>query len=1162
MPRDAYFIGNLRPRQVAVPSPDEPEHLQELLGKLAPIAMGAEFLLRIEAEEAQVDVEVTWACYYRALPTLEQQRQHLATLAHTQADAQTAPSPGPQVPGKLDRADKEGDAESAASGEDETTDDDRSETAADRRRHRHSQDTLFMRFKKIACKATGRVVVRKQKGNVIADQSRLIEAIREEMMRASHTVLADPDRLRVTGAVHTRVQVPEAALASRADYEHFLASLIVEIAPTWSLEVSTDLRVDSDTPPDAVIVRFEFVNSSPTVLDPKGKESSNVDAFLFDVGARFAILDSELIPFDLELAPRGFRYDRSLWGRGFNCAVELVSRSPSSLSTTHTPMYRQGRFATGTEPGARFSDLAADPKVCLESVQAAMKGYLKSWDEARVGYEGTIANWATEFEAEFLADRARFELETERFASGSRLILADPDVRLAFRLTNEAFRRAGMNPNALRRKESWRLFQLVFLVNQVPGIWALAHPDSPEAAQRSIVDIIYFPTGGGKTEAYLAVVVFHCFFDRLRGKTHGVTAWTRFPLRLLTLQQTQRVVDVVGIAEIIRREHSDARLSGPSVGEFAVGYFVGKDGSPNELINPALFKWDMREDDQVTWARASDAHARQGWKRITRCPSCRTSRIRLDVDADRSSLVHRCLEADCRFPSGRIPFYIVDNDLYRYLPSVIVGTIDKLAGIGNQRKLAQLFGQVDGRCSVHGFYKAKCPQKDCYDLKRLNHEVPEGISGPTLFVQDELHLLKEGLGTFDSHYESFAQVLRREFGASDSLKVIASSATIEAFERQVQHLYGRSKDEAAIFPGLGPRLGESFYAHTTEQPQRLYVGILPHNKTIFNAILELVEFYHKEVQALAVRVAGKGNPFGGPTVPASAAWKGLLDGYVTSVNYFLAARELSSLRTDIESHVNPIMVRSGMQAINIFELTGDTGSDEVTRVLDIIETGSTQLLPTTVLATSMISHGVDVDRLNHIVFFGMPRQTSEYIQSSSRIGRSHVGIVFTCLHPARERDRSHYTYFTKYHEFLGKLVEPVAINRWATFSIQRTLPGLFMAVLLQVIANRSGGPKVDSHYKVDFVKQRIADRSIQIETFFSLLEEAYLVQGGDPTGLALFRAEIRDRVPRFFDQIVSAGPDKTWVSDVLIPRPMNSLRDVDEQVPIELNTFARRWAKR
>jgi hypothetical protein len=326
-----------------------------------------------------------------------------------------------------------------------------------------------------------------------------------------------------------------------------------------------------------------------------------------------------------------------------------------------------------------------------------------------------------------------------------QLIETDPEVQLAFKLTNETFERTGNHPT--KPKTSWRLFQIVFLVTQIPGLAALKTPTPAGLTEREMVDIIYFPTGGGKTEAYLGVLIFHCFFDRLRGKTAGVTAWLRFPLRLLTLQQTQRMADVIGMAELVRREQSDSRLS-KNVAGFAVGYFVGASSSPNKL-NP----FSPSAEDQVAWSKANDPGERDKWKRVVTCPACRMPTVRVDLDEPAVRIIHRCINANCAFPDGKIPIYIVDNEIYRYLPSVIVGTIDKLAGLGNQRKFSLILGAVTGICAKHGYLNGKCCQDECKDEKQWQKKgrVPNGLTGPTLFVQDELHLLREGLGTFDSH---------------------------------------------------------------------------------------------------------------------------------------------------------------------------------------------------------------------------------------------------------------------------------------------------------------------------------------------------------------------------------------------------------------------------
>jgi hypothetical protein len=324
-------------------------------------------------------------------------------------------------------------------------------------------------------------------------------------------------------------------------------------------------------------------------------------------------------------------------------------------------------------------------------------------------------------------------------------VRADEDVRAAFQLANRVFESS--RPGGGRR-----LFQLVLFVSQLPDIACLKAGGPEGHAFREVVDIVHAPTGSGKTEAYLATIVFHCFFDRLRGKTAGVTAWMRFPLRLLTVQQTQRAADVVGMAELVRRQCPDPRLSGPGVDGFAVGYFVGKEATPNEIHAP-------RGNDLPTpeWVAANDPEARRDWSRVPRCPACRTLTVEVDFDPSTSRVIHRCTQPKCRFGDGAIPVYVVDNEVYRYLPCVIVGTIDKLAALGNQRKFATVLGAVDGRCSVHGYYLGECCQKECRDRKRLRPGRPAGLSGPSLLVQDELRLLKEGLGTFDGAVPSVVE---------------------------------------------------------------------------------------------------------------------------------------------------------------------------------------------------------------------------------------------------------------------------------------------------------------------------------------------------------------------------------------------------------------------
>ncbi|HEY9671440.1 MAG TPA: helicase-related protein [Waterburya sp.] len=1187
-PRDVYFIGNLRPRPED--DEDDPSHLSELITKLAPVAFGAEFRFQPESDEVEITVKLRWACYYRVFPTLSQQQAQLRLAAEDEARddnntevAEASPSvsdnqpptaqepPLPSATAAQPTASQEEPSEADSTIEAEREREEQlaelespelGESRTDRRRGRTSRDSLFIRFRKILCGAGGQVTLRRNAaGKWTTDDQNLRDALNQEKARVQQVVLNDPDRVRTAGATDARINVPDRVLVSEADYRGFLQSLQTDVVPEWRWEVGAEVRPNDDANPSDQVVSIEFVNASPRQAPPApAPDNPNIEAFLFDTEATFIFTGARVQPFELELAPRGFRYDRELWGRGFNCAVERLENLPETFATTHTPIYRQMRYVTQNNPPARFADLANNPIPTLRAIVNSMQAYRQNWEQKRQEYIAKNPSWEAEFGNEFDNDFQQFADEIRRFRRGCELIRTNPDIRLAFQLTNETFQRLGNHPRPEKRKESWRLFQIVFLISQIPSMAALADPHSPDASEREMVDIIYFPTGGGKTEAYLGTIVFHCFFDRLRGKAAGVTAWTRFPLRLLTLQQTQRMADVIGVADLVRREQQDPRLSGRGVDGFAVGYFVGAEATPNEIVNPSYRYANPK--DSVNWSQASDANARQRWKRVISCPHCRTTTVLVDFDPSTVRVIHRCTQPNCAFPNGEIPVYVIDNEIYRKLPCVIVGTIDKLASLGNQRKLSQVFGRIDGRCNQHGYYKGKCCQKECSGGRLLRTGRPHGLSGPTLFVQDELHLLKEGLGTFDGHYETFTQQLQRRFDqTTPPLKVIASSATIEAFERQVEHLYGRQQEQARVFPGLGPTLGESFYARTLDYPSRLFVGIIPHNKTIFNTILELIEFYHREVQDLQSLQPGQPNPYRGILSPGTPEWHQLLDLYVTSLTYFLANRELDSIRTDLDGDVNPNLQRDGLRPLDIHQLTGGTSTDEVTHILARLEQQATpNSVADTVLATSMVSHGVDVDRFNGMIFYGMPRQNAEYIQASSRVGRSHVGIVFNCLHPARERDQSHYTYFKKYHEFLGQLVEPVAINRWAKFSINRTLPGLFMAVLLQDLATRPDAGNPGSYYRFDFIKQKIINGDLGANEFIPLLEEAYRVVSATSVEQQAFRNYIQQTVPLFLDEIIGNNyVENNMVSNALSNKPMTSLRDVDEAIPIELVTGSQ-WA--
>lgn len=1132
-PRDVYFIGNLRPKN------DDDISLghRDLIQKLSPSAFGAEFKVDTSELPLSLQIELRWDCYYRLFPTYKQQKSwssHESLIEETNTDQSTSVN--------------------------ETTEDetDRDETLTvsvpDRLNERRPREDVFIRFRKVSAFAKGKIVIAKNNSDEFeVNDTELKDSISLEFERIYRLINEDPERmrLRIAGQQFT---IPQEALDSSNAYEIFLQGFNIPTNNRWQWETLTSIFPNEENGSEAVVL-FQFVNASPL-----NEADKTVEPFFFNPRAIFDFPEHKILPFELELAPKSFRYDRLLWGKGFNCGIKnFESKNNNKYSTTNNPDYVQMRYLTRTEPKAKFEDLEADPVSVLKAILKAMEESKNDWTEQEKKYSLLFGDlWGTNYQKEYEQDLKKFESEIERFKTGIAIIESDPDINLSFKLTNEVFKRAGLDKYGKVRKEGWRLFQIVFIVSQIPGIAALKQGFEKYLSDREIVDIIYFPTGGGKTEAYLGTLVFHCFFDRLRGKSAGVTSWIRFPLRLLTIQQTQRLADVIGIADLVRFEQEDPRLNNREVHRFAVGYYVGAEGTPNEIKKP------FNGIPETTWSSANDEKERQNWKRVVSCPACKTNSVNVEFNEARVQVIHRCSNEHCAFPNGIIPVYVIDNEIYRYLPSVMVGTIDKLASIGNQRKLSMVFGKVDGYCKDHGFFNDKCCQKECTDKTKLVFKTPHGISGPTLFLQDELHLLREGLGTFDSHYETFVQTLLKEFENQAPLKIIASSATIEKYERQVEHLYGKLPTKARVFPGYGPTIQQSFYADTQNYPQRIFVGILPHNKTIFNAVLELLEYYHRIIQDLCRIPNNSHNPYGGKVIPGTSEWFKLLDLYYSSLSYFLSSRELDSLRTDIEAHINNSKFKNeGYNPVNIKELTGGTSTDDVTKILESLEKehGPTEAHEA-VLATNMVSHGVDIDRFNSMFFYGIPRQNAEYIQASSRVGRTHIGIIFNCFHPIRERDQSHFSYFTKYHEFLGQLVEPVAINRWSAYGIDKTLPGLFMGVLLQIMSNKTSTMNRNFFYILNKVSQLYTDGQLDKNEFKDILKKSYAAElGTDPRNLA-FNKKIDRTVDIFFDNIVAPNNNKTFVSDALYPPPMRSLRDVDEPITIELDSLGTQWGNK
>lgn len=962
------------------------------------------------------------------------------------------------------------------------------------------------------------------------------------------------------------LEVPGEALASEETFAAWKQSQKgAPVLPEWHAHVSVAVRPASSGN-HRVTLLIENQSSDPIVKVQRRQEEvarhdEDRDHFLFRIGLEVRCTTGRIVPIEMNLGPDAYRYDGRLPAYASNCGIDFSmndDRSIASIRLVPAPVHETYRVPSKDHPALRFESLIADPVSALEQVASALEAYLSDPDWSTAGMSPGHASRKED-------DRRAFEMEVARFKEGLAWMRKDARLHLAFRLANRAMVR--LNEQSKRGIPGWRLFQLVFIVSQLPALAWREHDAADFAAglwgdptgrdPTNAATVLWFPTGGGKTEAYLGLIACGLFYDRCRGKMQGVTAWCRFPLRLLSLQQTQRHLALVVAADEVRKlAEGEIKAVGGEIGDgFAVGFYVGEGNTPNSLSR----------DDNLIERLIVDEQRRREVRIVDECPYCGERAVEI-LPPDRTALrlIHACM--DC----GReLPLYIVDTEVYRYLPSVILGTIDKLAMIGLSDRFGCLLGDVDCTCDLHGFGRGM----KCHERRAKQHPkntvtplaVPLYNPAPSLEIVDELHMIREELGAFAGHYEGILAVIQQQLSARERtdgrgtrMKVIATSATIKGEDRQCEHLFGL---RSVVVPLPGPTLDGSFYWSVDRMsPARRFVGVMPHRLTAEMALVRILQAFHSGVRRLESDGVAA-SPLLASIDPARLAQ--LTDLYRVSLTYVTSLVDFGKLRRSMDTQVNEFLRRTGVKDVEVRELSGDTSFDDVRKTLDDLESsGSTEA----VVATSMISHGVDIARLNVMVFNGMPKSIAEYIQASSRVGRNFLGAVFMIFNPVRERDRSHFRYHSKFHEYLDRMVEPVAINRWSRYAAQKTIPGVLMALILQSV-NRDywDAGRHPSHLH-DLTRMQEALRppdaggltAAQKATLLDALKQAYLA---DWDGAQELREELEDRLDTALSSIRAAGagagaargagPRYRGTGDYLGLEydAMSSLRDVAEGLP-------------
>jgi hypothetical protein len=815
---------------------------------------------------------------------------------------------------------------------------------------------------------------------------------------------------------------------------------------------------------DGHLVSVSLINTQRQT-DPDGPPS--VEDCLFQVGLKCAAPDGEIReypsvdflsrdPEDEEL--RLLHLQARVYAIGHGCAAEWTLGADERVTEVRAAVLPAFTVPAVTQAGRVTGDVVklawlANPDRAPSELVAALSGFADAYDAWINALPTRPEHKRIPLSLAKARERILSRLTTTaaRIRRGIDLLEKDSDARLAFRLANLAMlmqmHHAGKDVGGTRRvrgevtpaipdyltlDHSWYPFQLAFALLALPS--AL----SAEDEERGLVDLLWFPTGGGKTEAYLLITAIVIFHRRLTmgDRGAGTTVITRYTLRLLTAQQFQRAAALLCACELLRKQHSSRMGQRP----VSIGLWVGQSVSPNTYSEAAKLLEEILEE-------AEPINKFQ----IDLCPWCGTEIMPRHREEDRSaygvrignaSFTLHCTSPSCAF-HAKLPVSVIDEDLYRDPPTMLLATVDKFAQLAWDDGGKVFFGE--GRHAP-----------------------------PSLIIQDEMHLLSGPLGTTVGVYEAAVEGLIEAHGAPP--KIVASTATIRKADDQVQALFGR---EVRLFPPSGLSASDSFFAEVDRKaPGRRYIGLMSQGHTPHTTIVHTTAALLQAPVELALDGEAK-------------------DAYWTLVAYHNSLRELGRTATlardDISVRI-PNIARDEDKARVVEEhlveeLQGNVNARELPSKLYRLGLDAEHEDAVAVLATTnMLSVGVDIPRLGLMLMIGQPKTTSEYIQASSRVGRRRGGpggLVVTMYVSTRPRDRSHYEGFRPYHAALYRHVEPTSVTPYSLPSRERALHAALVILIRHGVpgmaANDAAGKLRPDHPAVIQAVERLLDRVRRID---------------------------------------------------------------------------------
>lgn len=1102
------------------------------------------------------------------------------------------------------------------------------------------------------------------------------------------------------------IRVLPADCASEASWNALLARAAQMPVPVQQLMPRIDgLRLDVDRTPDfndheRASMRIAIDNGSAALTKREALTKSDT---LFNVSLLVRVSAADHRPLRLDRVEPSYRFRDFLTydAIGLNCGVTRRRDGDALvLTTTWSPSFIQPRIIPhDLEMPVAFGELADEvfpvgelrtlPREYLAWIEAeerrltqAVRAGLSPEDADRESHRLQHDIAAQRREAEFIergialleeSQRAAVELAGMPTGDVSHLLERAVPYRAWLHMNRSFYERDGQDPG-----RGWRLFQLAFVLSHIPTL--ASRLDTFRAYQNHEFDelsasLLYFPTGGGKSEAFYGVLLFAMFLDRLRGKERGITAMIRYPLRLLTLQQGQRLLRLIAHAEIVRRANAIG------LWPFEIGFWVGGNNTPNRYaqVSGEVPAWgDLANDESLEEGvrgrsaegeRSAEQYRefRAAYNKVPSCPVCGEAtglRRYLADGATARRLVITCFNPRCSWNEAHhrqepLPFLLTDDAIYTRAPSIVLGTVDKLAMLGQHtstiRQILGMFGLARGIGPSGHLFSPRIESDPAATLQDNGYApvFPAFRDGqrvfhdpfPSLIIQDEAHLLEESLGTFSGLFDTLLETSFRKIDAmagnelhvarvwtgdryTDARmpKFIAATATISNPERQVDVLYQR---RPVRFPYPGSDLYRSFFASPAPAPaanrerveleaaavasagpertapwMRYFVSLMTNGATHTLTAVAVLSAFHTMITrywgallnentravAIAALVAAQGDS-------EDAAWRraaiaratqngrdseilALVDLHRIALAYVTNKKGGDQVIDALDAAVHQ-RHRQAHQRFTTFSsrlISGGVDMKEIQEVMTLAERSFPgedypPLADTirSIIATSAISHGVDVDRFNSMFFAGLPSDIAEYIQASSRVGRTHVGFVFLVPTPQSRRDRYVVETHDIFHRFLERMIAPPAVERWAENAIRRVLASIVQtwAILEEnagfITAQDTAKGRAAS-YEVTRPLERASKDDLTgiVDRIGAFALQALGYEGRQGQGAPVYADIYRALVERELTNLARSfrtleGPmrmQQYWEDQTAtLKPPMTSLRDVDEAGYITAGAF-------